>query len=62
MHFLTICWNLIAYGSAFFTGYVRKVLNLLWHYTLPCTIMVIYVVDSVNICCYDLFVLMVILV
>jgi len=25
MHFLTVCWNLIAYGSAFFTGSVRKV-------------------------------------
>lgn len=23
MHFLTICWNLTAYGSAFFTGYVQ---------------------------------------
>jgi len=29
MHFLTVCWNLIAYGSAFFTGYVRKVVTLL---------------------------------
>jgi hypothetical protein len=24
LHFLTVCWNLTAYGSAFFTGYVRK--------------------------------------
>lgn len=28
MHFLTVCWNLIAYGSAFFTGYIRKVVGL----------------------------------
>jgi len=27
MHFLTVCWNLIAYGSAFFTGCVRKVIT-----------------------------------
>ena len=31
MHFLTVCWNLIAYGSAFFTGYVRKVVS---HFTV----------------------------
>lgn len=32
MHFLTVCWNLVAYGSAFFTGYVqRKVVN---HFSL----------------------------
>ena len=23
LHFLTLCWNLTVYGSAFFTGYVQ---------------------------------------
>jgi len=48
MHFLTVCWNLIAYGSAFFTGYVRKVIIISVLWSLYLVILSNFIVSCLN--------------